>query len=62
MTLEAGLLALLACPRCKGSLTEADAGPALLCVRCRLAFPVVEGIPDLLPESARPLDLAPKSP
>ena len=62
MVLEAGLLELLACPRCRGPLSEVEAEPALLCARCRLAFPVVEGIPDLLPESARPLDLAPKSP
>lgn len=62
MPLEAGLLALLACPRCRGPLREVETEPALLCARCRQVFPVVDGIPDLLPESARSLDLAPKSP
>lgn len=62
MPLEAGLLSLLACPLCHGPLEGAAARLELRCGRCRVAFPVVEGIPDLLPESARPLDLAPKSP
>jgi len=62
MPLDAGLLALLACPFCKGELLPADDARALYCPGCRVAFPVVEDLPDLLPESARPLDLAPKSP
>jgi uncharacterized protein len=62
MPLDAGLLELLACPLCRGELLPTDDARALRCPRCRVAFPVVDDIPDLLPESARPLDLAPKSP
>ena len=62
MKLEEAVLALLACPRCKGPLTRAEDGGALVCAACRLAYPVEDGVPDLLPESARPLDLAAKSP
>lgn len=48
--------AVLACPRCGGSLRDESRGgePALLCDRCALVFPVEEGIPVLLAERARP--------
>jgi uncharacterized protein len=62
MDLDEGLVALLACPRCHGALRRSADGLELQCVACRLAYPVERGAPDLLPESARPLDLAPKSP
>ncbi|MBF5046312.1 Trm112 family protein [Aggregicoccus sp. 17bor-14] len=62
MKLEEAVLALLACPRCKGPLTHGSDGAVLVCAACRLAYPVEGGVPDLLPESARPLDLAAKSP
>lgn len=62
MPLEDGLLALLACPLCRGPLEDAAPRSELHCPRCRVGFPVVDGVADLLPESARPLDLAPKSP
>jgi uncharacterized protein len=62
VSLQDGLLALLACPLCQGPLEDAAQGLELHCGRCRVAFPVVGDVPDLLPESARPLDLAPKSP
>jgi uncharacterized protein len=62
MSLETGLRSLLACPLCHGALEDGAPRLELRCRRCGVAFPVVEGIPDLLPESARPLDLAPKSP
>ncbi len=62
MLLEDGLLSLLACPLCKGDLQRSGDGRALHCGGCRVAYPVEKGVADLLPESARPLDLAPKSP
>ena len=59
MALSPGLMALLACPRCKGALLllhrEADA-QALACRRCGLAFPVVNGIPVMLLDEATPFD------
>jgi uncharacterized protein YbaR (Trm112 family) len=41
------LLAILACPVCKGPLS--DTGAALRCEKCRRDYPVKDGIPDLVP-------------
>jgi uncharacterized protein YbaR (Trm112 family) len=51
------LLELLVCPVCKGPLRSAGGGNALelVCVPDRLAYPVREGIPMMLPEDARNL-------
>lgn len=46
------LLALLACPRCKGELKKSDDGAALVCPACRLRYPVRDGIPVLLIDEA----------
>lgn len=46
------LLAILACPLCKGPLTPVDSHQGLVCPACRLRFPVREGIPVMLPEEA----------
>jgi uncharacterized protein YbaR (Trm112 family) len=46
------LLESFVCPRCKGVLViDAD---AVRCDACRLIYPVVDGIPVLLIEEARP--------
>ncbi|BFP57099.1 Trm112 family protein [Streptomyces griseus] len=51
------LLALLACPLDKGPLSllpeEAAAEQALYNPRLRLSYPIVDGIPQLLPSSGR---------
>jgi uncharacterized protein YbaR (Trm112 family) len=52
MTLEPGLLAILACPRCGGAVEEIPGGKALLCRACRLLYPVDDGIPLMLAEKA----------
>ena len=41
------------CPRCKGRL--AAAADVLRCAACRLAYPVVDGIPVLLIDEATPM-------
>jgi uncharacterized protein YbaR (Trm112 family) len=41
------------CPRCKGGLAI-DAG-AVRCEVCRLLYPIVDGIPVLVIDEARPL-------
>lgn len=46
-TVPPELLAILACPVCKGPL--ADTGSALRCGRCARDYPVKDGIPDLVP-------------
>jgi uncharacterized protein len=51
------LLDLLVCPICKGPLRSVGAGNTLefVCRADRLAYPVREGIPLMLPEEARVL-------
>ena len=55
------LLDILRCPVCKGPLTlavdrqterEIETG-TLACRRCSVAYPIVDGIPDLLPPEDR---------
>ena len=54
------LLKILACPKCKGDIKEKKM--FLVCKKCRLAYPVLEGsIPNMLVEEAWPLSKAEKS-
>ncbi|MDR5859564.1 Trm112 family protein [Halomonas eurihalina] len=56
------LLAMLVCPLCKGKLKyDRDAGE-LLCRYDGLAYPVRDGIPVMLPEEARQMDVDEKLP
>ncbi|MCL2543073.1 MAG: Trm112 family protein [Nocardioidaceae bacterium] len=47
-----GLLAIIVCPDCHGSLRLTEA-PELVCTSCGLAYPVTDGIPVLLVDEAR---------
>ncbi|MER7550408.1 MULTISPECIES: Trm112 family protein [Streptomyces] len=47
------LLALLACPLDKGPLSLLAEEEALYNPRLRLSYPIVDGIPQLLPSSGR---------
>lgn len=51
------LLDLLVCPVCKGPLRLAQSGslPELICRADRLAYPVRDAIPVMLPDEARTL-------
>lgn len=49
---DAELLHILACPKCKGSLTLNAAMHTLDCGACRLRYPLNQGIPILLLEAA----------
>ena len=53
MDFDRELLAILACPRCRQALREVPERAGLACDACRLLYPIVDGIADLLPESAR---------
>ncbi|MDQ0983049.1 Trm112 family protein [Streptomyces sp. V2I9] len=57
MTPDDPLLALLACPLDKGPLSllpeDEGEGEALYNPRLRLSYPIVDGIPQLLPSSGR---------
>jgi uncharacterized protein len=50
------LRSLLGCPHCKGALAwhEGDS-PEVHCHRCAKAWPVEEGVPQMVPERERPL-------
>jgi len=53
------LLDILACPKCKGDVQSK--GKFLVCRKCKLAFPVLEEVPDMLVEDAWPLEKAEKA-
>jgi uncharacterized protein YbaR (Trm112 family) len=52
------LLKILACPNCKGSVQEK--GMFLICKKCKLAYPVLNDVPDMLIEDAWNLEKARK--
>lgn len=45
------LLDILACPSCKGDVELRD--NKIVCTRCRLKYPIKDGIPILLVEEAQ---------
>jgi uncharacterized protein YbaR (Trm112 family) len=49
------LLAILACPNCKGSLSYQKAQQELTCPICRVAYPIRDDIPVMLIDEARAL-------
>ncbi len=51
------LLALLACPACRGEITLLPDGDGLLCAKCAKVYPVEDDIPILLIEQAIDSDL-----
>jgi len=51
------LLDILVCPESKAPLTYQKKTQELLCKASRLAYPIREGIPVMLPEQARKLSL-----
>ncbi len=53
--LDKKLLEILVCPVTKGSLIYDKKNKELISTSARLAYPIKEGIPDLLEEDAREL-------
>ena len=49
------LLEILVCPVCKGPLEWKKPVGELVCRACRLAYPIRDDIPVMLPEEARAL-------
>lgn len=49
------LLEILACPVTKGPLVYDKAAQELISINARLAYPIRDGIPVMLPEEARQL-------
>ncbi len=52
MGLDQKLLDILVCPQCKGELALIEGGVNLLCDRCKLKYPVRDGIPIMVMEEA----------
>ena len=55
MSLSQDLLAILACPKCKGPVKVDDEEKFILCAACNLRYPVVDDIPVMLIDEAAPL-------
>lgn len=50
------LLAVLACPKCDSRPPLRLAGDRLVCDLCHSSYRIVNGVPHLLSEEAKPLD------
>jgi uncharacterized protein YbaR (Trm112 family) len=50
------LLEILVCPKTRGSLEYDAARQELISRSAKLAYPIRDGIPIMLPDEARPLD------
>ncbi|MCH7946023.1 MAG: Trm112 family protein [Armatimonadetes bacterium] len=48
------LLEILACPRCDSRPPLEDRGERLVCTECGWSYAVIDGVPHLLAEEARP--------
>lgn len=46
---------VLACPQCKGAVEFREDLGEVRCLACALAYPIRDGIPEMLRESARDL-------
>lgn len=55
MVIDKELLDILACPRCKGRIRLDEKKDGIVCEKCRLVYPIKDGIPVMLAEEARPL-------
>jgi len=54
------LLEILACPQCKGELVYNRSKGILICNTCRVYYEIVDGIPNMVPEEAKPLEKSEK--
>ena len=52
MPIDKDLLAILACPKCKGDIKLTDKGDGLVCQACKLMYPLKEDIPVMLIDEA----------
>jgi uncharacterized protein YbaR (Trm112 family) len=55
MALNRELIDILACPKCKGPVKLREDESAFECANCKLAYPVVDEIPNFIIEEAQPL-------
>jgi len=55
MAVDAELLEILACPKCKGDIRLTEAQDGLICDACRLKYPIKDDIPVMLIDEAEKL-------
>lgn len=55
MAIEQELLDILACPKCKGDVHLTEKGDGLVCLSCKLIYPIKDDIPIMLIDEALPL-------
>jgi uncharacterized protein YbaR (Trm112 family) len=55
VSINKALSEVLACPLCKGDLKWEENLSVLICEKCGVFYQVVDDIPILLPDSAKPL-------
>jgi uncharacterized protein len=55
LQLNRALIDILACPKCKGALILDEAETRFTCKSCKLAFAVVDGIPNFIVDEAESL-------
>jgi hypothetical protein len=55
MPIDKELLAILACPRCKGKIYLSETGEGIICDQCHLFYPISDDIPVMLIEEAKKL-------
>jgi uncharacterized protein YbaR (Trm112 family) len=55
-TVDSKLLEMLVCPLTKGPLSYDAAKQELVSKQAKLAYPIRDGIPIMLPDEARPLE------
>lgn len=51
--MDSELLAILACPKCKGDVLLNSSEDGIECRVCKVVYPVKDGIPVMLIEEAR---------
>ena len=56
MSIDKELLAILACPKCKGDIRLTEKQDGLICDACRLLYPIKDDIPVMLIDEAIHLD------
>jgi uncharacterized protein YbaR (Trm112 family) len=55
MGIDAELLEILACPKCKGDIRLTEGEDGLICDTCKLKYPIQDDIPVMLIDEAEKL-------
>ena len=55
MSIDAELLEILACPKCKGDIRLTKEEDGLICDACKLKYPIKDDIPVMLIDEAEKL-------